>query len=111
MRAVVYRAMRRCAQAGAAPLLIILALVSAIAPAPVEAQGLGFVQSNSSPPLTSAGSVTAGVTAAQNAGDTNVVAVGWNDTKTAVQSVTDTRGNTYIRAVGPTASPGVATQS
>ena len=28
--------------------------------------------------------------------------VGWNDTSAAVKSVTDSRGNTYALAVGPT---------
>src|SRR6202043_3536209 len=33
----------------------------------------------------------------------NIVVVGWNDASAAVKSITDTRGNTYILAVGPTA--------
>jgi hypothetical protein len=40
--------------------------------------------------------------AAQTAGNLNIVVVGWNDTTAAVSSVTDSRGNTYTRAVGPT---------
>ena len=49
--------------------------------------------------------------AAQSAGDLNVVVVGWNDTSATVSSVTDTSGNVYTRAVGPTTYPGALTQS
>jgi hypothetical protein len=46
--------------------------------------------------------VNATFTAAQAAGDLNVVVVGWNDTTAAVSSVTDKSGNKYALAVGPT---------
>ncbi|HJW69519.1 MAG TPA: hypothetical protein VJ829_09185 [Candidatus Binatia bacterium] len=36
---------------------------------------------------------------AQQAGDTNIVAVGWNDTTSGITSVTDTAGNVYHPAV------------
>ena len=49
--------------------------------------------------------------AAQTAGDLNVVVVGWNDSRATVSRVTDSRGNTYIRAVGPTIQSGFASQS
>jgi hypothetical protein len=49
--------------------------------------------------------------AAQSAGNLNVVVVGWNDTTAQVASVTDTKGNAYQLAVGPTAFPGALTQS
>ena len=48
--------------------------------------------------------------AAQTAGDLNVVAVGWNDSTSSVTSVTDSNGNTYLTAVGPTTNAGNATQ-
>ncbi len=48
--------------------------------------------------------------AAQGAGDLNVVAIGWNDSTSAINSVTDSRGNTYQLAVGPTTQSGNATQ-
>jgi hypothetical protein len=41
-------------------------------------------------------------TAAQTAGDLNVVIVGWNDSTAQVSSVTDSSGNAYQLAVGPT---------
>ena len=37
-------------------------------------------------------------------GDLNVVAVGWADATSSVSSVTDSTGNIYTRAVGPTAN-------
>jgi hypothetical protein len=45
---------------------------------------------------------------AQTAGDLNVVVVGWNDTTSQVSSVTDTVGNTYQLAVGPTKGTGLS---
>jgi hypothetical protein len=41
-------------------------------------------------------------TAAQAAGDLNVIVVGWNDTTAVAETVTDSRGNTYALAAGPT---------
>jgi hypothetical protein len=51
--------------------------------------------------------VTVAYPAAQTAGDLNIVVVGWNDTTATVQSVTDTRGNTYSLAIGPTTGTGI----
>ena len=59
------------------------------------------------PPIP-ATSVAVTYTAAQSAGDLNVVVVGWNDATTTVSSVTDTSDNTYTLAVGPTVRPGPA---
>jgi hypothetical protein len=47
-------------------------------------------------------------TAAQKAGDTNVVAVRWNDTTATVTSVTDGAGNINSLPVGPTTVPGLS---
>jgi chitodextrinase len=69
-----------------------------------------FVQRNSSDPQSPVTSLAVPFTAAQTAGNLNVVIVGWNDTTAQVVSVTDTKGNTYVRAVGPTTSTNV-TQS
>src|SRR4029077_16864325 len=41
-------------------------------------------------------------TSAQVAGDLNVVGVGWGHAAAAVSSVTDSNGNVYTLAVGPT---------
>ena len=71
---------------------------------------IAYIQGNSQV-NSSASSVTAAYTAAQVAGDLNVVIVGWCDDTSSVQSVTDTSGNTYTLAAGPTISSGNATQS
>src|SRR5215471_20781782 len=70
-----------------------------------------FVQAASAVPQSSPTSVAVTYTQAQSAGDFNVVVVGWNSATGQVQAVTDTKGNTYLLAVGPTVSPGFATQS
>ena len=46
--------------------------------------------------------------ATQTVGDLNVVAVGWGDTTSSEGSVTDSKGNTYTRAVGPTTTTGLS---
>jgi chitodextrinase len=70
---------------------------------------IGNVQSAAQDPA-SANTVSVTYTAAQTAGDLNVVVVGWNNSTSSVTSVTDSRGNTYLVAVGPTTSAGNATQ-
>ncbi|HEV2115230.1 MAG TPA: IPT/TIG domain-containing protein, partial [Terriglobales bacterium] len=57
-----------------------------------------FVQVNLATPHPSASSVALAFTAAQNAGDLNIVVVGWNDTTSTLQSVSDSAGNTYYPA-------------
>ena len=69
-----------------------------------------FVQVNSAVP-TSAAAVTAPYTQAQTAGNLNVVVVGWNDASAQVTSVTDSKGNVYALAIGPTVQSGTATQA
>ena len=70
------------------------------------ASGINFVQVNSGPstiqPMNS--SVAVAYTNAQSAGDLNIVAVGWGDTTSTISSVTDSKANTYTRAVGPTSN-------
>jgi putative Ig domain-containing protein/IPT/TIG domain-containing protein/VCBS repeat protein/fibronectin type III domain protein len=70
-----------------------------------------FVQRNYAVPQSSLSSVTVSFTAAQTAGDLNVVVVGWNDSTQHVQSVTDSKGNVYTSAVGPTVMAGFGSQS
>jgi hypothetical protein len=67
--------------------------------------GVGFIQSASGPSTVQASSPTAvaAYPLPQTAGDLNVVAVGWADATSSVSSVTDSLGNIYTRAVGPTA--------
>ena len=66
-----------------------------------------FVQVKAATPQTASASVTVTYTAAQTAGNLNVVLVGWNDTTSTVNSVTDSRGNSYTLAIGPTSGTGL----
>ena len=70
-----------------------------------------FVQLNYKTPQRKRTTVNVLFPAAQSAGNLNVVVIGWNDVVASVQSVTDTKGNVYLQAVGPTVQAGVATQS
>jgi chitodextrinase len=73
-------------------------------------QGIAFVQQNWAAPQSST-SVNVTYNSAQATGNLNVVVVGWNDASAHVQSVTDSRGNAYLLAVGPTVQAAVLTQS
>jgi Abnormal spindle-like microcephaly-assoc'd, ASPM-SPD-2-Hydin/Fibronectin type III domain len=77
----------------------------------VSTSFISYVQGNYATPQSSQTSVPVKFNAAQFAGDLNVVAVGWNDSTASVTSVTDTAGNAYTRAVGPTVISGVASLS
>lgn len=65
-------------------------------------QVIAFKQVNFAVPQTSQSSVPVIYTAAQTAGDLNIVVVGFNNVTSTVSSVTDTKGNTYTLAIGPT---------
>ena len=72
---------------------------------------IDYVQGNYATPQTSQTTVNVTFTAAQVAGDLNVVVVGWNDSTATVSSVRDSTGNMYTRAVGPTVVSGIPSQS
>ena len=72
---------------------------------------ISYVQGNYATPQSLQTSVSVTFAAAQVAGDLNVVVVGWNDGTATVNSVMDTVGNVYTRAVGPTVIAGVESQS
>ena len=72
---------------------------------------ISFVQVNSANPQSPQRTVTVTYTAAQVAGDLNVVVVGWNSSTATISSVADSAGNTYLLAVGPTVQTGTATQA
>jgi len=76
-----------------------------------QAASVTFVQLNYATPQSSVATVNVPFGAAQSAGNLNVVVVGWNDTTARVSSVTDTLGNAYQLAVGPTAAAGALTQA
>ena len=68
---------------------------------------IAFVQVKAATPQAASASVAVTYTAAQTAGNLNVLLVGWNDTTSTVSSVTDSRGNTYALAIGPTSGTGL----
>src|ERR1700680_99260 len=72
---------------------------------PLAAQ-VNFVQVKSAV-APSGSSIAATYPAAQTAGNLNVVAVMWGDATSAVSSVTDSKGNAYALAVGPTTASGL----
>ena len=72
---------------------------------------ISFVQGNYATPQSAQASVSIPFNGAQTAGDLNVVVVGWNDTSATVNTVTDSKGNAYMLAVGPTTISGTLSQS
>src|SRR6266403_2241207 len=68
-----------------------------------------FVQGNSGPSTiqSSNSSVAVSYLNPQTAGNLNIVVVGWGDTTSSISSITDTQGNTYTPAVGPTSTTGL----
>jgi hypothetical protein len=72
---------------------------------------LGFVQVNYATPQGTASNVTVTYSQAQTAGNLNVVVVGWNDATAKINSVTDSKGDAYALAAGPTIQSGTATQA
>ena len=70
---------------------------------PAQAATPAFVQVASAVPQSlSVPTISATYAAAQTAGNLNVVVIGWNDTTARVSTVSDTSGNVYKLAVGPT---------
>jgi hypothetical protein len=67
---------------------------------------ISFVQVAAATPQTASSTVSVAYKVAQTAGDLNIVVVGWNDTTSVVNTPTDTQGNTYLLAVGPTTASG-----
>jgi Putative Ig domain len=76
-----------------------------------SAPSIGFVQVNYATPQTPQTKVTVAYLQAQTAGNLNVVVVGWSDVTAKINSVTDSKGNAYALAVGPTIQSGTATQA
>ena len=67
-----------------------------------------FVQVKAATPQTSQSSVGVTYTGAQTAGNTNIVAIGWNNATSNITSVTDSAGNTYQVAVPTARGSGVS---
>jgi len=72
---------------------------------------IAYVQGNYATPQSPASTVSVPFSAAQTAGDLDVVVVGWNDSTATVKTVVDSKGNTYYLAVGPTIQTGTASQA
>jgi hypothetical protein len=72
------------------------------------ASPISFIQLAYATPQSAQLTVPVPFGSAQTSGNLNVVVVGWNDTTAAVSSVTDSIGNVYTLAVGPTQNPGSA---
>jgi chitodextrinase len=70
---------------------------------------IAYVQSNWSTPAAGV-TTTVPYNSAQTAGNLNVVIVSWNDPTATLISISDTKGNTYIKAIGPTIAAGSETQ-
>ena len=66
-----------------------------------------FVQDGYANPQAAQSSVSVTYPSAQFVGDLNIVVVGWNDTTSTVSKVSDSRGNIYTLAVGPTSGTGL----
>ena len=69
---------------------------------------LAFVQVAAATPQSPQSTVKVIYTAAQTAGNLNVVVVGWNDSTSKVTSVSDSLLNAYTLAVGPTTGTGLS---
>src|SRR4051795_3905780 len=85
----------------------LLALGVLLTSAALAAPTISYVQGNYVTPQSSQPSVSVVFNSAQTSGNLNVVVVGWNDSTVSVTSVTDSSGNIYQRAIGPTAITGV----
>ena len=72
---------------------------------------IAFVQTNSATPQSPTTTVTVAYPVAQVAGNLNVIVIGWNDATTHLISVSDSHGNLYAAAVGPTVQAGTATEA
>ena len=77
---------------------VFTATYTATTPPPTPA----FVQVRAATPQTNQSTVSVTYQATQTAGNTNIIAVGWNDMSSTISSVTDSAGNTYQLAA-PTA--------
>jgi len=99
-----------CAHVGRT-LTVLVAVILTCAHANAQSPAISFVQSTQSAPQPLASAVSVQFTAAQNRGNLNVVVVGWHDSSAGVLNVSDSDGNQYLLAVGPTVYPGVATQA
>ena len=88
-----------------------LGIVAVLGLSSRAAAQIAFIQVNAATPQSSSATVSVPYVLAQSAGNLNVVVGGWNDSVASVSSVTDTRGNVYQLAVGPTVIAGTSSQA
>ena len=71
---------------------------------------IAFAQANTCPATLQASniSITCAYSAAQTAGDLNIVAIGWGDTTAVISAVTDSQGNLYTLVAGPIRGTGLS---
>ena len=67
-----------------------------------------FVQAASATPPTPQSVVSVAVNQAETAGNSNIVAIGWNDTAASIASITDSAGNTYAAAIATFRGDGIS---
>ena len=91
--------------------VLVTAAASALSLPPPTSAMISYVQGNYATPQTPQTTVSVTFTAAQAAGDLNVVVVGWNDSSALVSAVIDNNSNIYTPAVGPTVVSGSLSQS
>jgi hypothetical protein len=73
--------------------------------------GPTYLQGAYATPQTAQSSVSVTLPAPQSAGNLLVVLAGWNDTSATISSVTDSLGNTFALAIGPTKRTTALSQS
>jgi len=71
-------------------------------PCGTQVSPISFIQVAAATPSSSQSVVKVVYPETQTQGNMNIVVIGWHDVVSAVQSVTDTLGNTYHLAIGPT---------
>lgn len=76
-----------------------------------SASTVNFVQGNYVTPQMARRAASVKYKSAQSAGDLNAVVVGWNDSTAKINTISDSVGNTYSLAVGPTIISGALSQS
>lgn len=69
---------------------------------------INFVQVAAATPQSTSSAVAITYPGVQTAGNLNIVVVGWNDTTSSVASVSDSLGNVYSKAIGPTLGSALA---
>jgi len=73
--------------------------------------GPAYLQGGYATPQTAQTAVSVTLQSQQGAGNLLVVIAGWNDSTASISSVTDSRGDTFALAIGPTRRTGALSQS